>query len=274
MESGSSTSVPVRALGPAALVLYDSQDPAFGEPLEIGVLTGSMTLPGSKLVVGDETNLYLVDYGSSEIGVGARRDSARYVRVEDGAGSRFAAVAGDETYYGRGLTIQGFSNRVLFGDRTYQASYGNGLLVAETARSATIVFDETGDVVHQRSTLPEKVPVSPDQIEAARADMLASHGWFFRLADRAIATRFPEADGPTAQDISEAYARQPRSERLRPLSILCSWTPTNACGCDSFGCRGRKQSGGRSATSNATASCSSSSTRQPTACGTPAGTWC
>jgi len=276
-EAGSGTNAPVRTLGPTAPVLYDSQDPAFGEPLEIGTLAGSTTLPGSRLLVGDKTDLYLVDYETSEVEVrggdgtgpgefghieavlrtpegvavwdpttrrltsysssgemlgstrydprlfsnmrakpvavfrdgavlfrddqpsasavgnragerkpvGVRRDSARYVRVRDGVGESFAVVPGDEIYIGRiaGRDIP-FSNPVLFGDRTYQAPYGNGVVVVETALPAIVVFDETGDVVQQRSTLPEKVPVSPDQAEAARADMLARFSRFFELVPR------------------------------------------------------------------------------------------
>lgn len=68
-EAGSGTNAPVRTLGSAAPVLYDSQDPAFGEPLEIGTLTGSTTLPGSRLLVGDKTNLYFVDYETGEVEV-------------------------------------------------------------------------------------------------------------------------------------------------------------------------------------------------------------
>lgn len=307
VETGSGETAPVRTLGPADPVLYDSQDPRFGEPLAIGTLTGSMTLPGSRLVVGDKTDLYLVEYeagetetlggagpGPGEFGhvgailrtpegmavwdpttrrttsysstgellgstrhdptlfrnrnakpvavfrdgavlfrdddeasasgrpagarqpVGVRQDSARYVRVRDGAGELFAEAAGDEVYYGTGPMDMVISNRVLFGDRTYQASYGNGLLVVETGHSAIMVFDETGDVVQQRSTLPEKVPVSPDQMEAAREEMLARHSRFFSLLPRGIAALSPDAaDGsPTAQDISEAYAATP----ARPLA--------------------------------------------------------
>lgn len=294
-EAGSGTNAPVRTLGPTAPVLYDSQDPAFGEPLEIGTLAGSTTLPGSRLLVGDKTDLYLVDYETGEVevrggdgtgpgefghieavlrtpegvavwdpttrrltsysssgellgstrhdpglfrnmrakpvavfrdgsvlfrdddeppvaqqSVGARRDSARYVRVRDGVGESFAVVPGDEIYIGRiaGRDIP-FSNPVLLGDRTYQAPYGNGVVVVETALPAIVVFDETGDVVQQRSTLPEKVPVSPDQAEAARADMLARFSRFFELVPRGVAALFPDEDGPSAQDISEAYATTP-----------------------------------------------------------------
>ena len=294
-EAGSGTNAPVRTLGPTAPVLYDSQDPAFGEPLEIGTLAGSTTLPGSRLLVGDKTDLYLVDYETGEVevrggdgtgpgefghieavlrtpegvavwdpttrrltsysssgellgstrhdpglfrnmrakpvavfrdgsvlfrdddeppvaqqSVGARRDSARYVRVRDGVGESFAVVPGDEIYIGRiaGRDIP-FSNPVLLGDRTYQAPYGNGVVVVETALPAIVVFDETGDVVQQRSTLPEKVPVSPDQAEAARADMLARFSRFFELVPRGGAALFPDEDGPSAQDISEAYATTP-----------------------------------------------------------------
>ena len=320
MEAGLGTSAPVRTLGPADPVLYDSQDPKFGEPLEIGVLTGSTTLPRSRLVVGDKTDLYLVDYeagetktlggagaGPGEFGhvgaifrtpegmavwdpttrrttsysssgellgstrhdptlfrnrnakpvavfgdgavlfrdddqpsavgqpagarqpvgawqpVGVRPDSARYVRVRDGVGEVFAEAAGDEVYYGAGPMDMGvISNRVLFGDRTYQASYGNGLLVVETGHSAIMVFDETGDVVQQRSTLPEKVPVSPDQMEAAREEMLAGHSRFFSLLPRGIAALSPgAADGsPTAQDISEAYAATPARSLAPALDTL------------------------------------------------------
>lgn len=306
-ETGASTGAPVRTLGPAAPVLYDSQDPAFGEPLEIGMLTGSMTLPGGRLVVGDKTDLYLVDYETGEVEVrggdgagpgefghvdavlrtpegmvvwdpttrrltsysssgkllgstrhdprlfrsmrakpvavfrdgavlfrdddqpsaaggppgarqpvGARRDSARYVRVRDGVGEPFAAVPGNEIYIGRiaGRDIP-FSSPVLLGERAYQASYGNGVVVVETARSAIMVFDETGDVV-QRSTLPDKVPVSPDQVEAVRADWMARRSTFFELLARGMAnaaTIAPDVpsdwDPPTEQDISEAYATTP-----------------------------------------------------------------
>lgn len=294
-ETGTSASAPVLTLGPAAPALYDSQATAFGEPLEIGTLTGSMTLPGGRLVVGDKTDLYLVNYETSEMevrggdgigpgefghvdailrtpegmavwdpttrrltsysssgellgstrhdpglfrnmrakpvavfrdgsvlfrdddeppvaqqSVGARRDSARYVRVRDGVGESFAVVPGDEIYIGRiaGRDIP-FSNPVLLGDRTYQAPYGNGVVVVETALPAIVVFDETGDVVQQRSTLPEKVPVSPDQAEAARADMLARFSRFFELVPRGVVALFPDEDGPSAQDISEAYATTP-----------------------------------------------------------------
>lgn len=306
-EAGSGTNAPVRTLGPAAPVIYDSQDPAFGEPLEIGTLTGSMTLPGGRLLVGDKTNLYFVDYETGEVEVrggdgtgpgefghieavlrtpegvavwdpttrrltsysssgemlgsirydprlfsnmrakpvavfrdgavlfrdddqpsaagrsagarqlvGARRDSARYVRVRDGVGESFAAVLGDEIYIGRiaGRDIP-FSSPVLLGDRAHQASYGNGLLVVETAGSAIMVFDETGDVV-RRSTLPDRVPVSPDQVEAARADWMARRSTFFKLLARGMATAgtiVPNVpsdwDPPTEQDISEAYATTP-----------------------------------------------------------------
>lgn len=107
------------------------------------------------------------------------------------------------------------ASTVLLGDRAHQASYGNGVVVVETARSAIMVFDETGDVV-QRSTLPDKVPVLPDQVEAVRADWMARRSTFFELLARGMANAaaiVPDVpsdwDPPTEQDISEAYATTP-----------------------------------------------------------------